>query len=183
MTSILTPGPRRRVRIDVGDVFLIPISSARVAVGQVVWRRRPSKTDYLMVIYDGLYPADPIPDIDAALRRPIRLQGVTFDPLLRMGRWRVVARRPVPVDHMRWPLFKVMIEPPDRYAVTDHTGAVLRRATGAESDALPLHTSSGPIVLEEAARALAGLATWSPYFDVLLPAGDERRPLGRLDPE
>jgi hypothetical protein len=160
----------------------MPVTPARVAVGQVVWRRRAAKTDYLMVIYDGLYPAESTPDVDAALRQPIRLQAVTFDPLLRMGRWRIVSRRPVPVARIHWPLFKVMVGTPDGHAVTDHTGAVLRRATSQEFESLPFHTSSGPIVLEMAARALAGLGTWSPDFDVLLPVGDERRPFGRPDP-
>lgn len=170
------------MRTQVGDLFLVPITTERVSVGHVAWRRLPGrKSDVLLVVYEGIYPREPIPDLDAAIDRPIALQLRSFDVLITTGRWPLVGRRPVPSDRIRMPDYKVMTEPPDTYAVTDFTGRILRRAGGGDIDALAFASSRGPIALERAAQALAGLGSLDDYRALLPPT--RGTPIGQISAE
>jgi hypothetical protein len=153
----------------VGDVFFLPIAADRVSVGQVAWRRQPGVSDFLMVIYEGVYPSKPPPDIDAALAKPICLQAITLPTSLKTGRWSVVGTRSVPADRVLMPSFKVMTRPPDQYDVVDFTGRTLHRASPREAQDLDFATSIGPNLLEHAAQAFAGLTPFGDDLAFLLP--------------
>lgn len=170
------------IRVKAGDVFLIPVTPERVAVGQVADRYERGKGPWFMVVYDGIYPREPVPDLASVLAQPIRLQAITFDPLIRMGRWPRVGNEPPPTDRISWPMFKVMTSPPDIYEVIDHKGRVVRPASRRDVDELPMWTSVGPIRLEHAAQALAGLGPWSIDYELLLPPGSRGRGDGGIGP-
>lgn len=171
------------IRVKEGDVFLIPVTPERVAVGQVAHRYERGKGPWFMVVYDGIYPRDSVPDLERVLAQPIRLQAITFDPLIRTGRWPRVGNDAPPTDRISWPIFKVMTSPPDTYAVIDHAGTVIRAASRRDVDELPMWTSVGPIRLEHAVQALAGLGPWTMDYELLLPPGSrERGHVGRGAP-
>jgi hypothetical protein len=165
------------VPIKEGDIFAIPISSERVALGQVAWRRRQA---YLLVVFEGLYPSKHLPDLDAAVERPIRLQTLTFDALIHGGRWPMVGRRRVAAERIATPQHKVMTGP-DEYSVTDFTGKIIRPANQGDIEQLPSLTYVSPIRLEHAAQALAGLGPWTDAYIRLLPP-EHGTPLSAVDP-
>jgi len=170
------------MKIREGDVFLIPVTSERVAVGQIVYRYGPGKTPWFMVVYDGLYPRQPVPDLADVLAQAIRLQAISFDPLIRHGRWPRVGNEPLPLDRISWPTFKIMTKPPDTWEVIDHAMKTIRPASRRDVDELPMWTSVGPIRLEHAAQALAGLGPWSRDYDLLLPPGSRETKQGGIGP-
>jgi hypothetical protein len=163
--------------IKKGDIFAIPISTERISLGQVAWRRGQA---YLLVVFEGLYPTEPLPDLDAAIEGPIRLQTLTFDALIHSGRWPIIGHRPVAAGRIATPEYKVMTRP-DEYSVTDFSGKIIRPARQGDIDKLPSLTYVSPVRLEHAAQALAGLGPWTDAYMGLLPPIDGM-PLSTVDP-
>src|SRR5258706_8140914 len=119
-----------------GDVFTIPLTGEKVAIGQIASRLQRGKTAYFMIVYEGAHSEATV-DVDSAVGAPIALQAITFDPLIRNGRWQRIANRPVPEDRIRWPIFRSMTAAPDKYAVIDHRLREVRSATRHEVKDLP----------------------------------------------
>ncbi len=175
------------MRLNEGDLFSIPVTLGRVALGQVAWRRQRGPTDYLLIVFEGLYPPEALPDLDVVIERPICLQALTFDSSIEVGRWRIVGHRPIPLGRIVTPECKLMTHPPDEYAITDFTGKIIRQAGPSEAGRLPFPTSVSPLRLEEATQALAGLGPWANEYAGLVPPthglplpSTKRRPHSRL---
>jgi hypothetical protein len=58
------------MRVREGDVFLIPIALERVAFGQVAYKFERGRGACFVVVYDGIYPRESVPDLAEALSKP-----------------------------------------------------------------------------------------------------------------
>jgi hypothetical protein len=115
------PGMVRK-RLKRGDVFTVPLDERRFVTGQLADKVHAA---WFMIVFDGVYDNFDEIDVQSATARPIRLQAITFNALIRHGAWRIVGNAPVPEERIRWPEFKVMADlSPEQYAVTDHRGTV-----------------------------------------------------------
>jgi hypothetical protein len=170
-----------RKRLKPGDVFTIPLDESRFVAGQLADKVHAA---WFVIVFDGIYDNDESVDIQAATTKPIRLQGLTFNALIRHGVWSLLGNAAVPDDRIRWPVFKVMTDfSPERYAVTDHRGEHQRQSTWRDRGLQNMIFVS-PMVLQRAARALHGLEPWRPDFDHLRTSDRQVRRgiLGRIGP-
>ena len=152
--------------LRVGDVFTVPLDEQRHGFGQVVATYK--KHGHYFAIFDKAYTTswEPVPG-DIAVDR-IALLALSFDAKIHVGDWKIVGNAPV-VDNLPLPAYKVAIGTPDEVYVEDYSGQRQRRATRSEVDLLPYRTFVAPVRLENAFRALHGLAAWVAAFDGLVP--------------
>jgi hypothetical protein len=162
-----------RFRVAAGDVFAIPVDEERAAIGVVVDKFAPG---CFLGVFEGFEKRDGAA-WETAIQRPIALQAITLDLLLRNGDWPVVGKAARPANGIEYPLFKSMTSPPSSWEVIDYRMARVRRASRADVRDLPHHTSVSPNRVESAVRALAGLEVWDDSMDVLLPPSRRTRPL------
>jgi len=159
-----------------GDVFEIPLEGDRMALGQVAARLGPGKMPCFLVVFGG-FDEGRAADPQSLAKREIVLQAISFDVLIKLGRWPLVGHAPPVTDQIEWPEFKTMTNSPSTWVVIDLQGAFVRDATRADLRDLPHHTSVAPIRIEKAARALAGLERWDESYDILLPPSKRTRPV------
>lgn len=156
----------RRKRLQVGEVFTIPLDDERVGYGQIVSAQ--GQGHYYFAVFEGAYPREQTPDLDAVLEGGLALLALSLDALLYHDHWQIVAERPVN-SAMPWPAYKEGVSPPGTFEVVDHTGERRRKATQAEAEMLPFRAVVAPIRVEKALRALHGLEDWDDAYDELRP--------------
>lgn len=160
----------KKVRVNVGDVFVVPIDSERFGLGQVVGKYLSEA--YFFALFARAYAADaPPPDIEAAVREDeVVLLALSLDAKLAAGHWKVIGH--VEVDPARLPLpaYKEGVLPTGTFDVVDYSGKLRRRATRDEAEALPLRKVVAPVRLEKALRAVHGVEPWvNAYEDLRVP--------------
>jgi len=155
-----------KVEINVGDVFQIPIDSARVGYGQVVLRPEKNVKGVLFIcVYAETTRPDEAPDIRQIVQSDILLAGNAFDAKLNHRHWPIVGNTTENLASVALPNYKyaqgddVVVENLDRTR--------RRPATVEEAHALPLRTYSSPAVFELALKAIGGVGEWRSEFDDL----------------
>lgn len=63
----------KRPKLEVGDVFSIPLDDDRVGYGQIVARYGRSGTHFYFAVFDADDEADSEPDVDVIVSRPLVL--------------------------------------------------------------------------------------------------------------
>lgn len=163
---------RRRLKLQVGDVFSVPIDDSRVGYGQIVETWGQSGGQFYFAVFDGVYPRDQEPDIEAVLSSPVLLLALSMDALLVHGHWQVCGNARVNRDRIPWPAYKEGVSPPGTFDVVDASGERRRRATEDEAMRLPFRTVVAPIRVEKAFRALSGTEDWDDVYESLQPVDD-----------
>lgn len=131
----------KRLRLKAGDIFVFDLDDARWGAGQVV---EPGGV-FLTTILAPAYPKGiEIADIDP---EDILLTGWTMDGWLFHGFWSVIGRREVAKSVPR-PCSQVNIG--DDVWVQDYRCRPIRKATANEAKRLNRHTSSSPMIFEDA---------------------------------
>jgi len=152
-----------KVKVQVGDVFQIPIDNSRVGYGQVV--ARPEKNVLFICVFAATTAADLIPDLAEIVRSEILLAGNTFDAKFNHGHWSIVGNMTsnlveIPLPHYKSGMAEsVIVETLDR--------SRRRAATKEEEELLPFRTYSAPVGFELAIKAIAGNGVWLPDYDDL----------------
>ena len=152
-----------KVKITVGDVFQIPIDSARVGYGQVVLR--PEKNVLFICVFAATTRPDEAPDIHQIVQSDVLLAGNTFDAKFNHGHWRIVGNTTENLANIALPTYKsgmgneAIVETLDR---TRH-----RRATPEEERSLPFRTYTSPAGFEQALKAIGGVGEWLGVYDEL----------------
>jgi hypothetical protein len=160
---------KKRLRLNVGDVFCIPVDEERVGYGQIVAQWSESGGHFYFAIFDSLYPVDEVPDLESIASSSLVLLALSMDALLFHEHWRVVGHREVDEASIPWPAYKEGVSPPGTFDVVDHTGTRRRRAAEDEIECLPFRKVVAPIRVEKALRALHGKEVWDEAYDALRP--------------
>lgn len=155
-----------RRRLQVGDIFTIPLDDTRAGMGQVV-ARGDVRGEYFVAVFEPAFPLAAMPNIREAARLTVALLGLTSIERLKSGEWRVMGNAPV-ADDMPFPAYKVSLGRGDNLFVEDYTGLKRRPSVGAEADLLPFRTYSSPALLENAFRARHGLLPWDDSYEAIL---------------
>lgn len=161
----------RRKRLRAGDVFTIPLDDERVGYGQIV--HSSGHGHYYFAVFEEAYSRREEPDLEAVIAGRLALLALSLDALLYHGHWRVVGHREVDPQELPWPAYKEAVSP-DSFQVVDYTGERGREATTTEAEQLPFRAVVAPIVVEDAFKALHGLAEWEDVYDKLRPVSEER---------
>jgi hypothetical protein len=147
-------------RISVGDVFAIPLNDTHVGYGQVVAEQAPA---YYMAAFDSIDDGGQASAEAVASGRMVLL-GNFFDALLKSGRWRIIGKAPL-APGIPFPAYRVVID--GVTYVESWDWRVRRPATADDLKPLRNRANYAPIILENALRALHGMAPWSDHFDGL----------------
>ena len=159
----------KKLKLRVGDLFSIPIGDERVGYGQIVARWSESSGHFYFAVFDGVYPADEVPDPASIVSSPLLLLALSLDALLFHGHWRVVGHRDVDESAIPWAAYIEGVSPPGTFDVVDHSGTRRRRAAQDEIERLPFRSVVAPIRVEKALRALHGEEPWDDAYDALRP--------------
>ena len=147
-------------RPTIGDVFLVPLDGERYGIGQLAgdW-----KGELYVVIYDRVVSRNASPsDVDGA---SLQFAALTLDAKFHHGDWPIVGTRRDNLPDLPQPWFKVGVAGETHLEARDRS--VTRRATATEEAGLRHRTVVAPIHIENALKALHGLAEWNSRFDEL----------------
>jgi len=154
--------PSKRLRLNVGDVFRLPIDASRVGYGQIVGRY--GRSAYYLAIFEQPYEFGEEPRVADIVRGRIALLALSLDALLYHGEWTIVGRGTLPpID---WPTYKEAVAP-DVWEAVDHTGTARRPVERFEAEGLPFRSVVAPIVVQDAFRSLHGVGQWNDAYDKL----------------
>jgi len=157
----------RRGKLKIGDVFTIPLDTERVGFGQAVdlFERKC----FLLVVFTAIAPVSDAIDVEGiASSADLSLIGSSFDAKVHVGDWTVVGNT-TPRPGLPRPAYKEVVGTPDRVDVVDFSGSMRRIATSVEIQLLTFRSMVAPVRLENALKALHGLAEWHDEYDKLLP--------------
>lgn len=158
-----------KLRLAVGDVFVMPVGDGRAGVGQIVGTY--GKDAYYFAIFDVVLPIDEVEDrVGEALAAPMLFLALSMDAKLHVGHWTVLTRTAVAAD-VPFPAYKEMVGVPSQFEVVDYSGTQRRPATPIEAQTLPNRKVVAPVRLEKAFRAWLGLEPWLDVFDELRAGG------------
>ena len=168
----------RRAKIQVGDVFQVPLNEQLTAYGQVVGT-------YLTAYYYAFFESTSAPEDvvlpEAVVKSEVTLLGLSLDAALFHERWRIIGNAPVsPAVHL--PAYKVVVGTPNNVVIEDYSAKRTRPATQREMESLTHRTIVSSAVLENALRATHGLEPWIEAFDHLKP-NEERAAVRFFPPE
>ena len=157
---------RKRIAIQVGDIFRVPVDDTRFCYGQVV----DMTACFFVTIYEGVFTE--LPALPAALGRSIAFLANIVRACLEDGHWEIVGRAPIPTNIV----FSEYLRGP---RVISHRGENLRAATDEECATLKPNTCYSPAVIENAIRYRYEGGPWQPWYDNIIYHG----PLPELPPE
>lgn len=151
------PGPARRgkkPRVEVGDVFTIPIADGARAYGQVIGAEGQRNEAPFVVIFRTTDRGDSL-CIDAALVSGIELAGSVFDAKFRNGDWPIHERRPpVATPASLW--YQAGNPKLGNLRLYSHDGSMRRHCTEEEAAQYDRKHHASPMVLQLAAAASRG---------------------------
>ncbi|HZF41807.1 MAG TPA: Imm26 family immunity protein [Sphingomonadaceae bacterium] len=149
------------LKVQVGDVFLVPVDSSRFGIGQVAgdW-----KGELYIIIYDGIHSGEDVDPKSVTSEKPL-FAALSLDAKIHNGDWRVVGNVLDNVDDIPQPVFKV--SQGDEIFVESRDRTVSRPASSEEVQGLNLRTVVAPVRLENALKAYYGLGVWNPKYDEL----------------
>lgn len=151
-------------RVQVGDVFLLPIQGDQFGVGQVIARYRQTELFY-MAVYDCVVhgPPESVRISDCSFGEILFLTN-TFDAILAAGRWPVIGNMNPPAD-VPFPAYKVVQS--GKVIVEDWSADVRRKARPGEAELLDNRGGVAPIRLQKALQAHHRVIPWDPSFTEL----------------
>jgi hypothetical protein len=144
----------------IGDVFLVPLDGYRYGIGQIAgdW-----KGELYVVVYAKLVSREAsVEDVDDA---DLQFAVLTLDAKLHHGDWQVIGNRQDNLTAIPQPWFKVSMAGKTHVEARDRS--VTRRATPSEEAKLRHRTVVAPVRIENALKALHGLAEWNSRYDDL----------------
>ena len=168
-------------RIRIGDVAAIPLDDDKVTYAHVLARHE--LLGYYYGVVDGAYArSETAPPVGQLVAGGYVLLGHGDADLIKRGDWPVVGRVEPNPSTFAFPRFKLWQGGPDSPVQVVTWDGEQRVAEPDEVPVLlPMTTQNGGVI-ENAARALHGLAPWIPEYDVLKAELVERSH-GRAEPD
>ncbi|WP_159807990.1 hypothetical protein [Cellulomonas citrea] len=158
-----------KARLELGDVFAVPLDDTRAGMGQVV--ATYGQGAFYFAIFDLLvHPDDAINQLDEALAAPLLFLAPSLDARLPVPYLTVVGQRPVR-EGLPLPAHRE-VDGENLVHVVDFSGRLRRRATDEEARRLQSRHFIAPLRLARALRATAGLEPWTDAYSALIPDED-----------
>lgn len=151
---------RKRIKVNLGDVFAIKVDENLFSYGQVVYTN--GTTGYI-VIYD--VTAEKHPDIQEIVNKPIVFFANTILIHIISGKWELIGNAELPkcITFSRY-----IVRTLDGYRVKSHEGKTLGPATENDIKELKHQKTYSPAIIEDAVKAKFGDAEWYPTLDELV---------------
>ncbi|MCL2455475.1 MAG: hypothetical protein FWD18_09310 [Micrococcales bacterium] len=164
-----------KARLELGDVFAVPLDADRAGVGQVV--ATYGQGAFYFAIFDLMvHPDEAHACVDEALAADLLFLAPSLDSRLPVPYLTVIGSRPVrpglPLPAHR------EVDADNLVQVVDYSGRRRRPATDDEARRLQNRRFVAPLRLARALRATAGMEPWNDTYAALIP--DEELSSDRL---
>ncbi|MBU4215321.1 MAG: immunity 26/phosphotriesterase HocA family protein [Actinobacteria bacterium] len=155
-----------KARLELGDVFAVPLDDTRAGIGQVV--ATYGQGAFYFAIFDLMvHPDDAINRVDEALAAPLLFLAPSLDARLPVPYLTVIGERPVR-EGLPLPAHRE-VDAENLVHVVDFSGRRRRPATDDEARRLQNRRFIAPLRLARAMRATAGLEPWTDSYAALIP--------------
>ncbi len=148
-----------KFKLNVGDIFTIPLSNNQVGFGQIV-NFPITKDCFIMVVFDYRQDLKHVVDLANISSSPILFLGYSLDAKLYHNSWSVIGNLIENISQIVLPYHKLGISPNDM-SITDYKGKILREATANEFARLSYQTIISPIRYENALKAFYKFKEWN----------------------
>lgn len=164
-----------KARLELGDVFAVPLDATRAGIGQVV--ATYGQGAFYFAIFDLLvHPHEAEDAVDQALAADLLFLAPSLDARLPVPYLTVIGSRPVR-EGLPLPAHRE-VDAENMVHVVDFSGRRRRPATDAEARRLQNRRFVAPLRLARALRATAGMEPWNDTYTALIP--DEELSSDRL---
>jgi hypothetical protein len=153
-------GRRKKIKVNIGDVFCIKIDKEKYSYGQVVAEGRTSDC---MVIYDIISKEHP--EVYNITSKPIIFLIQTVNSRIEDGIWEVIGN--VELPEINYPVYKVETEV--GYMLVNHLGEIIDETPDQSAiEQINELASWSPVSLEKAVKAKFITGDWDSYYDDLI---------------
>lgn len=152
-----------RVKVAVGDVFLIPLDDESAAGGYVIGIR--DKEELYVAIFDQRLSRQENDPSIATGGAPVILT-LTLDAKIWHRHWPVLGNLPSRSELHPKPNYKVKFK--DQMCLDSYDGTIVRPASAEELEILQFRRVNSPAAVENATKACFGIGDWMEHYDKML---------------
>ncbi|BFO67004.1 Imm26 family immunity protein [Chryseobacterium sp. KCF3-3] len=161
----------KRFKLNVGDVFTIPLENDEFGIGQIVYMPN-HKHNFIMIVFDKKYNLKEEVDLNGLQDLKVLFLGYTVDAKLYHKHWEIIGNTLSNLSSVKFPCYKLGLpndDYPDGARLVDHKGNVLANIDKDTFDSLSYQNEVGPIRFQNALKAHFGLQEWIPEdYDKIL---------------
>jgi|APEBP8051072266_1049373.scaffolds.fasta_scaffold07191_3 hypothetical protein len=161
---------KKRFKLNIGDVFTIPLNEIEVGFGQCVTAYNKESSGFGIAVFPLRQKKSELVniDVDSVVSNTPILSGYTFDAKLYYNDWIIIGNSTKNIQDIKFPYTKLGLPPNDMYIVDPH-GNILSMISEDIFNSLLYRTDYAPIRFENALKAHFGLQEWlHRSFDNLL---------------
>ncbi len=150
----------KRFKLDVGDVFTIPLNESEVGFGQCVTPHKKSSGGFVIAVYPYRESKGQNIDVSKIVNKEPIFLGFTFDALLcDLPKWKIIGNCVENINALKLPYNKLGT-PPDEIYLLNVNNERIAEITEDVFNELTYKTEIAPIRYENALKAYFGLQEW-----------------------
>lgn len=147
-----------KFKLNVGDIFTIPLGNEEFGIGQIVWFPN-HKHNFIMVVFKEKFQ-----DIEKLYLTEINsfeilFLGYTVDAKLYNKKWKVIDNITSNLSNIQMPYYKLGLSN-DGARLVDYKGDTLLNINEGTFNKLNYQTEVGPVRFENALKAYFGIKEW-----------------------
>ncbi len=148
----------KKLRLNVGDIFTIPLGNGEMGFGQIVSFPR-SKDVFIMIVFDQKMSENENYDIDKIIKSDILFLGYTTDAKLYHKHWNIIDNSNTNIASIVMPYYRLGTPPHEIYLI-NYKSECICKVSEEEFNQLDYLTNYAPIRYENALKAFYKLQEW-----------------------
>ncbi len=148
-----------KFKLEVGDIFTIPLGNGEFGFGQVITEYKKSSGSFMIGVFNFKSNQIEKVSLEQICNSELVFLGFTFDAKLYHKDWLIIGVYLNNIPNIILPYYKLGLKPDDIY-ITDYKGDIVRIATDNEFSQLSYKTEIAPIRYENALKAFYNLQEW-----------------------
>jgi hypothetical protein len=158
----------KRFKLNVGDVFTIPLNENEVGFGQCVTPHKKTSGGFVIAVYSFRKDKNQTVDISKIVNTEPIFLGYTFDAKLYHKDWEIIGNYIENISSLKLP-YNRLGTPPDEIYLIDVNSNRIAEISEEIFNELTYKTEIAPIRYENALKAYFGLQEWKAEdYDKLL---------------
>lgn len=150
----------KRFKLNVGDVFTIPLNENEVGFGQSVTEHKKTSGGFVIAVFPFKRMKDETINIKDIVNTEPLFLGYTFDALLcDLPKWKIIGNYPDNIEDIKLPFNKLGTPPDDIYLI-DITNSRIAEISEEVYKKLTHKTEIAPIRYENALKAYFKFKEW-----------------------
>lgn len=149
----------KRFKLNVGDVFTIPLNETEVGFGQVISEYNKVSGGFLTAIFSNKKQKDQPIIVEEIVNTPPIFVGFTFDAKLYYKDWSVIGNYTENITAIKKPYSKLGLPPDEIYLIDPNNNKVAKISEDVFNE-LEYRTEIAPIIYENALKAHFGIEEW-----------------------